>query len=88
MSSTVYVDEEDCLGFSVFVAELELIAGNKHSGRVDYGALLELLPKLASTVAKTDRASLKGEQKRCEAAFTDLINGGLPSPVSAGGSPS
>ncbi len=80
-SSSVYIDEEECLGFPVFVAELELIVGNRRIGRVDQVALLELLPKLTATVQKTERAVLKQMQKRCEAAFTELFNGGMSTVV-------
>ena len=79
--SSVYIDEEECLGFSIFVAELELIVGSRHSGSVDQVALLELLPKLVATVARTQRAKLKQMQKRCEAAFTELIDSGVSSAV-------
>ena len=61
-ATLVYIDEEDCLGLDVFLAELELIIGaskggggggggsSKGSGRPDQVQLLELLPKLAATI--------------------------------------
>ena len=44
--------------------------------------LLELLPKVAATIPKTDRLALKPLQRRCEAAFKELILGGVSGPVS------
>ena len=65
-ATLVYIDEEDCLGLEVFLAELELIIGaskggggglsssssSKGSGRPDQVQLLELLPKLAATIPR------------------------------------
>ena len=63
-ATLVYIDEEDCLGLDVFLAELELIIGaskggggggggsSKGSGRPDQVQLLELLPKLAATIPR------------------------------------
>ncbi|KAF5832868.1 hypothetical protein DUNSADRAFT_11088 [Dunaliella salina] len=74
----VYLDEEDCLGAELFASELELLVGSiKLRGRLDQVQLLELLPKLAATIPKADRASLKGLQKKCEPALTEMIGMGV-----------
>lgn len=83
VNTATYFDEEDCLGLEVFLAELELVVGARRD-KFDQVALLELLPKLAATIAKTDRATLKQHQRRCEAAFQELLHQGMSMPVSEG----
>lgn len=75
----VFYDEEECLPFDVFVAELELLVGNKQS-KPDGVALLQLLQKMIATINRTERKILKQYQKRCEGIFTDLLAVGA-SPV-------
>ncbi len=81
----MYYDEEECLGFDVFVAELELIVGTRKDKRPDEVQLLELLQKLLVSVSKTDKAVLKQYQKRCEAVLVDLLYKGTCKTVSAAG---
>jgi hypothetical protein len=69
-----YFDEEECLGFGVFVAELELVVGSSKGRKPDQTVLLELLQKLQASITSTrDPAVLKQHQKRCEAALYDII---------------
>lgn len=70
-----FLDEEECLGFGVFVAELELIVGTSKGRKADQTVLLELLQKLQASITSTarDPASLKQHQKRCEAALYDIV---------------
>lgn len=77
----VFYDEEECLSFDVFVAELELLVGNKQS-KPDGVSLLQLLQKLIATINRTERKILKMYQKRCEGIFTDLLAVGAPPVVS------
>lgn len=72
-NNTVFYDEEECLGFGVFVAELELIIGTSRDRRPDQTQLLELLQKLQASIGTTDTSVLKQHQKRCEAALYDII---------------
>jgi hypothetical protein len=53
--------------------------------RLDQVELIELLPKLAATVPKTDRAALKNLQRKCEPAFTEMMSHGVCTTVRAGG---
>ena len=82
------VDEEDCLGLELFVAELELVLGPKDS-RPDQTQLLELLQKLHASIGAADAAAVKRCQRRCEAALADLLRrgaggaGGAAAPVRA-----
>ena len=39
---SVYIDEEDCLGFDIFLLELELIIGNSHQGGGSKGKIEEV----------------------------------------------
>lgn len=79
----VFYDEEECLGFGVFVAELELVVGTSKGRKADQTVLLELLQKLqASIISTRDSAALKQHQKRCEAALYDIIYKGSCSAVS------
>ncbi|KAF8072444.1 hypothetical protein HT031_000103 [Scenedesmus sp. PABB004] len=72
----VFYDEEDCLGFGVFVAELELVLGTARDRRPDQGALLALLQKLQAAITTAPPALLRQHQKRCEAALYDIIHKG------------
>lgn len=73
INNTVFYDEEDCLGFGVFVAELELIVGTSRDRRPDQIQLLELLQKLQASISTADATVLKQHQKRCEAALYDIM---------------
>lgn len=56
MSQHYYLDEEDCLGFKVWVAELELMVGNaRGKRRADPRQAFQLLQKLAATLDRTGR---------------------------------
>jgi hypothetical protein len=72
----IHLDEEDCLGLEVFVAELELVLGPRDS-RPDQTQLLELLQKLLISIGSAEPAAVKRCQKRCEAALYDLLRRGL-----------
>ena len=84
--TAVFLDEEDCLGFDVFVAELELIVGTRKDKRPDEVQLLELLQKLLVSVSRTDKPVLKQYQKRCEAVLVDVLYKGTCRTVSTQGS--
>jgi hypothetical protein len=78
-----YVDEEDCLGFKIWVAELELIvAGSKGKKRPDAAQVFTLLQKLVVTLDRTERDEVREYQRRCEAALIDVLLKGAPPPVS------
>lgn len=77
-----YIDEEDLLGFHVFVAELELVVGTRRDGAFDEVALLELLQKLLLSVGRTDVKVVKEYQRRCEQALVSLLLKGLCTEVS------
>ena len=68
-----YVDEEDLLGFHVFVAELELVTATRRDGAFDEVALLELLQKLLLSVDHTDLKFVKEYQRRCEQSLIALL---------------
>jgi hypothetical protein len=72
----LHLDEEDCLGLDVFVAELELVLGPRDR-RPDQTQLLELLQKLQLSVAAAEPAAVNRAQRRCEAALADLLHRGL-----------
>lgn len=83
-SNQVFYDEEECLGFGVFVAELELVIGTSKGRKPDQTVLLELLQKLQASIISThDCAVLKQHQKRCEAALYDIIYKGACAAVSS-----
>lgn len=71
----LYLDEEDCLGLDLFVAELELVLGPRDS-RPDQTQLLEVLQKLQTSIAGAEPAVVKRSQRRCEAALADLLHRG------------
>ncbi|KAK9798183.1 hypothetical protein WJX73_010462 [Symbiochloris irregularis] len=76
-----FLDEEDLLGFHVWVAELELLVGTTKSGRVDPVACFELLQKLLVSIDTTERQRLKEYGRRCEAALMDILLKGTAPPV-------
>ena len=41
-TTSVYIDEEDCLGLDIFLLELELIIGNRHQGGGSKGTIDEV----------------------------------------------
>jgi hypothetical protein len=77
----VYYDEEDCLGFDVFVAELELIVGLKKDTKPDGVQLLELLQKLIPSIERASKPTLKQYQRRCESVLFDVLLKGICSAV-------
>jgi hypothetical protein len=78
-----YVDEEDCLGFAVWVAELELLVGSaKGKRKPPAPACFQLLQKLVVALDRTGREELRLYQRRCEAALVDILLKGAPPPVS------
>jgi len=79
--SSVYFDEEDLLGYKIWVAELELLVGQKTKGKVDFRACYILLQKLNATIEKTSVEELKEYQRRCEDALVDILLKGAPPPV-------
>lgn len=82
-SRAAYIDEEDCLGFKIWVAELELIvAGSKGKKKPDAAQVFTLLQKLVVTLDRTERDEVKEYQRRCEAALIDVLLKGAPPPVS------
>jgi hypothetical protein len=81
-ASSYYVDEEEALGFHVWVAELELLVGNaRGSRRADPLACFELLQKLLVTIDRTDTARVREYQRRCETALYDILLKGTAPPV-------
>ncbi|GIL52578.1 hypothetical protein Vafri_8312 [Volvox africanus] len=76
-----HLDEEECLPFPIFMAELELLVGNSKSGKPDGVQLLELLQKLVATIPRTDKAILKQHQRQCEAMLYDVLAHGIGSAV-------
>lgn len=82
-SSATYFDEEDLLGFKIWVAELELLVGkSKRNYKEDAGACYRLLQKLHATLDRTAVSELKEYQRRCEDALVDILLRGMPPPVS------
>jgi len=55
--------------------------------RLDQVQLLELLPKLAATIPKANRAALKALQKRCEPVFAEIVGLGVCTTVRARSGP-
>lgn len=70
-----YVDEEDLLGFHIFVAELELLVngGEKDKKSIDNISLIELLQKLLVSIDHSDNQKVKQYQKRCENVLLDVL---------------
>jgi hypothetical protein len=82
-AGTAYVDEEDCLGFKIWVAELELVVGgSRGTKRADPAQTFLLLQKLVTTVDRTERSEIREYQRRCESALIDILLRGAPPPVS------
>ena len=76
------LEEEQALGFHVWVAELELVLATSRSGRKpDAQDLLELLQKVHVTIDRSDRAKLREHQRKCEDALSKLLLLGAPPPV-------
>ncbi|GLC70784.1 hypothetical protein PLESTF_001032900 [Pleodorina starrii] len=76
-----HLDEEECLPFPIFMAELELLVGNSKRGKPDGVQLLELLQKLVATIPRTDKAVLKQYQRQCEAMLYDVLAHGIGAAV-------
>lgn len=75
-------DEEDCLGFPIWVAELELIVGMaRGSARPDSMDCLVLLHKLVATLARAPRPEIRDHQRRCEEALSNILLKGAPPSV-------
>lgn len=82
---TTYIDEEDVLTFSVFVAELELIVGSARGRKkADPLQCHQLLQKLVATLDRTGRLEVREYQRRCEDALIDILLKGAPPPVRQG----
>ena len=80
--SAVYIDEEDILGFPIWVAELELILGSaRGKSKADPVQCFQLLQKLVVTLDRTDRNQVRAHQRRCEDALIDVLLKGAPPPV-------
>lgn len=71
-----YIDEEDLLGFHVFVAELELLTGGRREAKYDEVAFLELLQKVLLSLDHTPVQVIKEYQRRCEQTLISLIRSG------------
>ena len=82
VASGAHLDEEECLPFPIFIAELELLVGNSKRGKPDGVQLLELLQKLVATIPRTDKAVLKQHQRQCEAMLYDVLAHGIGAAVS------
>lgn len=81
--AAAYIDEEDCLGFKIWVAELELIVGgSRGKKKADAAQVFLLLQKLVITLDRTDRTEVREYQRRCEDALIDILLKGAPPPVS------
>ena len=81
---SLYVEEEDCLGFNIWVAELELVVGTaKGKRKPDAAQCLSLLQKLVATLGEAAPAEVRTFQRRCEDALVDILLKGAPPPVSA-----
>ncbi|CAL8466413.1 g5949 [Coccomyxa elongata] len=78
-----YVDEEEALGFHIWVAELELLVGQARGSKqgVDPVAAMELLQKLQVTIESSDKARIREYQRRCEDALEDNLLKGTAPPV-------
>lgn len=77
------MDEEDLLGFHVFMAEVELLLANsrgKASMPANFAAVLvEILQKLEVSMDHTNVKILKSCQARCEQVLTGiLLKGACP----------
>lgn len=82
LSPGAHFDEEECLPFPIFMAELELLVGNSKRGKPDGVQLLELLQKLVATIPRTDKAIIKQHQRQCETMLHDVLAHGVCTAVS------
>lgn len=78
-------DEEELLGFPIWVAELELLggqikAGTAHVGPTDHFLLLQ---KLLVSLEREQREVVKQLQRRCDDILFEIVVAGAPPPVSA-----
>jgi len=81
---STYFDEEDLLGYKIWVAELELLVSQQKQGtcsKIDFGACYALLQKLHATIDDTSVDEIKEYQRRCEDALLDILLKGCPPPV-------
>ncbi|GFR48876.1 hypothetical protein Agub_g10725 [Astrephomene gubernaculifera] len=81
VNAATYVDEEECLPFPIFIAELELLVGNSKRGKPDGVQLLELLQKLVATIPRTDKPVMKQYQRQCETMLYDVLVHGVGAAV-------
>lgn len=92
-SSQIFYDEEDLLGYKIWVAELELLVSQRSSfggggmarsgtsHAVEFGPYYMLLQKLDATVMSTSIVEVREYQRRCEDALVDILLSGAPPPV-------
>ncbi|PRW58658.1 HEAT repeat-containing 5B isoform X2 [Chlorella sorokiniana] len=82
LGTYTFVDEEELLGFKIWVAELELLVGNAR-GRTkpDPVQCFQLLQKLVVSLDRASRPEVKEFQRRCEEAAVDVLLKGAPPPV-------
>eukprot|EP00887_Chlorella_sp_A99_P005661 scaffold1.g5661.t1 len=81
-AATVYRDEEDLLGFKIWVAELELVAASaRGKAKPEPRQCFQLLQKLVATLDRTPRDEVREYQRRCEDALIDILLKGAPPPV-------
>ncbi len=90
-SSQIFYDEEDLLGYKIWVAELERlvsqrfssfgVSGSGTSRAGEFGPYYMLLQKLDATVLSTGVVEVKAYQRRCEDALVDILLSGAPPPV-------
>lgn len=74
-------DEEEALGFAIWVAELELLVGGRGTQASDAADYFQLLQKLLVTVERDQRDVVREHQRRCDDKLYDLIVAGAPAPV-------
>ncbi len=74
-------DEEEVLGFAIWVAELELLVGGRGTQASDAADYFHLLQKLLVTVERDERDIVREYQRRCDDKLHDLIVAGAPAPV-------
>lgn len=75
-------EEEEILGFPIWVAELELIVGSaRGKKKPDPVQCFQLLQKLIITLDRTASSDIRPHQRRCEDALVDILLKGAPPPV-------
>lgn len=75
-------EEEEILGFPIWVAELELIVGSaRGKKKPDPVQCFQLLQKLLVTLDRTASSDIRPHQRRCEDALVDILLKGAPPPV-------